>query len=52
MPEWEEMCAVAMSVQNMQLQAAALGNVGCFWSSHTWCKDARESTGNRIKLLI
>ena len=42
MPEWEELSAVAMSVQNIHLMATALG-LGCFWSSHTWCKDARES---------
>ena len=44
LPEWEEICAVAMSVQNMHLMATALGgNVGGFWSSHTWCRHARDS---------
>lgn len=42
MPEWEETCAVAMSVQNMQLMAAKL-NIGSFWSSHTWAKYCRDS---------
>ncbi len=42
MPEWEEICAVAMSVQNAHLQATTMG-LGVFWSSHTWCKDARDS---------
>ena len=37
MPEWEEMCATAASVQNMHLMAAGMG-LGAFWSSHTWCK--------------
>jgi nitroreductase len=42
LPEWEEMCAVASSVQNMHLMATSL-KVGAFWSSHTWCKHARDS---------
>ena len=42
MPEWEEMCATACSVQNMHLMATAM-RLGAFWSSHTWCKDARDS---------
>ena len=43
MPEWEEICAVAMSVQNMHLMATAMGDIAGFWSSHTWCKRARDS---------
>ncbi|XP_059083779.1 putative NAD(P)H nitroreductase YfhC [Tigriopus californicus] len=43
MPEWEEMCAVAMAVQNLHLMATSLG-LAVFWSSHTWCQDARESS--------
>ena len=43
LPEWEEICAVAMSVQNMHLMTTALDHVGAFWSSHTWCKAARDS---------
>ncbi|WP_149276579.1 nitroreductase family protein [Pareuzebyella sediminis] len=31
-PEWEEVAAVAMAVQNMWLCCAALG-IGCYWSS-------------------
>jgi nitroreductase len=42
LPEWEEMCAVASSVQNMHLMATSL-NVGMYWNSHTWCKRARDS---------
>ena len=42
MPEWEELSSVAMSVQNIHLQATSLG-LGMYWSSQTWCKDARES---------
>ena len=38
-PEWEELAAVAAAVQNMQLQAAALGGVACYWSS--WQEAAR-----------
>ena len=43
LPEWEEICAVAMSVQNMHLQATSMNSIGGFWSSHTWCKAARDS---------
>jgi len=42
LPEWEEICAVACAVQNMHLQATALGCTG-FWSSHTWCRAWRDS---------
>jgi len=42
LPEWEEICAVAMSVQNMHLAAEAMA-IGGFWSSHTWCRRARDS---------
>lgn len=43
LPEWEEICAVAMAVQNMHLMTAAMEDVGGFWSSHTWCRRARDS---------
>ena len=43
MPEWEEISATAMAVQNFQLMATALDDVGVLWSSHTWCKHARDS---------
>ncbi len=49
LPEWEELSAVAMSVQNMHLMASSL-EVGGFWSSHTWCKDARDSAGMKTYL--
>ena len=42
MPEWEEISAVAMAVQNVHLLATAMG-IGMFWSSHTFAKDARDS---------
>ncbi|KAL4493568.1 hypothetical protein ABPG72_004061 [Tetrahymena utriculariae] len=42
MPEWEEISAVAMSVQNIYLQTAAKG-FGGYWSSMTFAKDARDS---------
>ena len=32
LPEWEEVAAVAMAVQNMWLCCSAL-NIGCYWSS-------------------
>ena len=31
-PEWEEIAAVSMSVQNMWLMSTSL-NIGCYWSS-------------------
>ena len=52
MPEWEEVCAVAMSVQNMHLVATSFGDVAGFWSSHTWCKRARDSVEMRKYLNL
>jgi len=43
LPEWEEICATACSVQNIHLALTALPGWGGFWSSHTWCKHARDS---------
>jgi len=43
LPEWEEICAVASSVQNMHLALTSLGGTGGFWSSHTWCRRWRDS---------
>jgi nitroreductase len=42
LPEWEELSACAMSIQNLHLMATSL-QIGVFWSSHTWCRDARDS---------
>ena len=42
MPEWEETCAVACAFHNMHLMLTSHGLAG-FWSSHTWCKCARDS---------
>ncbi len=33
LPEWEEIAAVAMAVQNMYLTCTA-NEIGCYWSSH------------------
>ena len=52
MPEWEEICAVAMSVQNIHLIATAMGDIAGFWSSHTWCKRARDSEEMRTFLSL
>lgn len=41
-PEWEEVAAVATSVQNIYLQTAAKGLAG-FWSTMTFMKFARDS---------
>jgi len=43
LPEWEEICATACSVQNLHLGLTGLKGCGGFWSSHTWCKHARDS---------
>ena len=43
LPEWEEICAVAMSVQNMHLQATSMNSIGGYWSSLTWCRAANDS---------
>ena len=43
LPEWEEICAMAMSIQNMHLQASSMNSIGGYWSSLNWCKAARDS---------
>ena len=43
LPEWEEISAVAMSVQNMHLMTTTLDRVGGYWSSLNWCRLARDS---------
>ena len=43
MAEWEEISAVAMSVQNLHLALSSIEGAGGFWSSHTFCKRARDS---------
>lgn len=47
LPEWEEICAVAASVQNMHLALSSIPGTGGFWSSHTWCRAARDSAEMR-----
>jgi len=47
LPEWEEICAVASSVQNMHLALTSIPGAGGFWSSHTWCRAARDSAEMR-----
>jgi len=49
LPEWEEICATAAAAQNFHLMAAALG-LGAFWSSHTWCREARDSKEMRQRM--
>jgi len=43
LPEWEEICAVASSVQNLHLALTSVEGAGGFWSSHTWCRMCRDS---------
>ncbi len=38
LPEWEEIAAVAMAVQNMHLTCEAYG-IGCYWGSATGLRD-------------
>ena len=41
--EWEEIAAVACAVHNMHLALTSIPGTGGFWSSHTWCRAARDS---------
>ncbi|MGK6342992.1 nitroreductase [Chryseobacterium sp. DT-3] len=41
-PEWEEIAAVSMAVQNMYLTCTA-NNVGCYWSSPAIVSHLKES---------
>lgn len=41
-PEWEEIAAVAMAVQNMYLMCTAY-NLGCYWSSPAYVNQVKES---------
>jgi nitroreductase len=43
-PEWEEIAAVSMAVQNMWLTCTALG-LGCYWSSPRAALEADEFLG-------
>jgi len=47
LPEWEEICAVASSVQNLHLALTSIEGAGGFWSSHTWCRMFRDSQAMR-----
>jgi len=43
LPEWEEISAVACSVQNLHLSVTSSPGLAGFWSSHTWCRRFRDS---------
>ena len=47
LPEWEEICATAASVQNLHLALTSVPDLGGFWSSHTWCRSFRDSAAMR-----
>lgn len=47
LPEWEEISAVACSVQNLHLALSSIEGGAGFWSSHTWCRMFRDSQGMR-----
>lgn len=47
LPEWEEISAVASSVQNLHLALTSIPQGAGFWSSHTWCRAARDSSEMR-----
>ena len=51
-PEWEEISAVSNSVHNMHLMATGMNDIAGFWSSHTWCKRARDSEEMRVFLHL
>ena len=52
MPEWEEICAVATSVQNIHLMITAMEDIAGYWSSQTWCRRARDSKEMREYLNL
>ena len=37
-PEWEEICSVGCSVQNLHLALTSQPGLAGFWSSHNWCR--------------
>jgi len=39
---WEEISAVAMSVQNLHLALTTIEGAGGFWSSHSFCRRVRD----------
>ena len=41
LPEWEEISAVACSVQNLHLAVTSSPGLAGFWSSHTWCRSVQ-----------
>ena len=41
-PEWEEIAAVSMAVQNMYLTCTA-NNIGCYWSSPKIVEELKDS---------
>jgi len=47
LPEWEEISAVACSVQNLHLAVTSSPGLAGFWSSHTWCRRFRDSARMR-----
>ena len=49
LPEWEEISAVAMSVQNIYLMTTTLNGVGGYWSSQLWSEKALNSEEFREK---
>ncbi len=40
-PDWEEVAATAMAVQNMYLTCTAY-RIGCYWSSPIWANELKE----------
>ncbi len=54
-PEWEEIAATAMAVQNMWLVCSEMG-VGCYWSSPSQIKFMNEffklNTGEKCLGLL
>ena len=36
--EWEEICSVGCSVQNLHLALTSQPGLAGFWSSHNWCR--------------
>ena len=47
LPEWEEICATAASVQNLHLAVASSPDLGGYWCSLTWARSFRDGAAMR-----
>ena len=47
LPEWEEICATAASVQNLHLAVASSPDLGGYWCSLNWARSFRDGAAMR-----